>query len=204
MYGQELYSQTGYGATSQNTVDPEDYFINLMIYLPKFYQSNRAMNELQKSLGYEVGEINYDTQDIINQCFISTATWGLNLWEQLFNLPTNESLSYERRREILMAKRRGTGTVTKEMIKNVCEAFSGGEVSVIEYPKEYRFVIQFIGVMGIPPNMAGLINAINEIKPAHLDYSFKYTYTTWGMVSNLTWGDVQNKTWGEIKTYGGE
>jgi hypothetical protein len=52
--------------------------------------------------------------------------------------------------------------------------------------------------------MAGLINAIEEIKPAHLAYSFKYTYTTWGALDGLTWGAANQKSWGELKIYEGE
>ena len=107
------------------------------------------------------------------------------------------------RREQILAKIRGTGTVTKEMIKNTAEAFSGGEVDVIEYPEEYRFVVKFIGVRGIPPNMAGFIEALEQIKPAHLAYDFEYTYVTWGMLSSQTWSEIGTMTWDELKAYEG-
>lgn len=201
-YGNSLYGQYGYGSTQSND-SSQDHFIDLMHYLPDFYQDIKEIKELQTVLGHEVGEVIYSTQDLLQQCFISTATWGLDRWEKVFGITTDKSKSYERRREILLAKLRGSGTTTKDMIKNVAIAFSGGEVNVIEYPREYRFVVQFIGVKGIPPNMAGLINAINEVKPAHLVYSFKYTYTIWNQL-NMTWGDNREKSWGDLRIYEGE
>ena len=201
-YGNNLYGQAGYGSTQMDDPGSQDHYTDLMHYLPDFYQDVREIKELQTVLGYEVGEVVYSTQDLLQQCFISTATWGLDRWEKVFGITTDKSKSYERRREILLAKLRGSGTTTKDMIKNVAIAFSGGEVNVIEFPREYRFVVQFIGIKGIPQNMAGLINAINEIKPAHLVYSFKYTYTAWNQL-NLSWEDARPKSWGDLRIYEG-
>lgn len=202
-YGNSLFGQSGYGSAGTDDTGSQGHFIDLMVYLPEYYQNIREMKELQTVLGYEVGEAVYNAQDMLDQCFISTATWGLDRWEKIFGITTDKSKSYERRREILLAKLRGSGTTTREMIKNVSIAFSGGEVAIQEYPGEYRFVVQFIGVRGIPQNMAGLINALNEIKPAHLTYEFKYTYTTWNQLA-MTWGKSREKSWGELRIYEGE
>ena len=202
MYGSNLYGQTGYGI-DENTETSEGSFIDLMAYLPEYYQNAKEMKELQTVLGYEVGAVEYGVEDILKQRFISTATWGLDRWEETFNLSTDKSKSYARRREILKAKLRGTGTVTKKMIGNVAVAFSGGEVKVIEYPQEYRFVVQFVGIKGIPQNMYGLIAALEEIKPSHLAYSFQYTYTVWKQLST-TWENAGQKTWDDLRIYEGE
>ena len=123
--------------------------------------------------------------------------------EEEYGIKTNLNISLEERREIIMAKKRGQGTCTREMIKNVCEAFSGGEVNVIENSGPYKFTIQFVGVKGIPKNMPGLINTINEIKPAHLIYDFKYTYTSWNVLDNkkLSWNNASALTWEELEIY---
>lgn len=204
MYGVFQYGTNTYGTASKDMINPEDYYIEFMDYLPPIYHEIKEMKSLQKILGNKVGKAVYDTENLLEQCFVQTATWGLDRWEKEYGLPTDQSKSYEQRREILLAKLRGTGTTTKEMIKNVASAFSGGDVEVKEFPEEYRFVVQFVGVKGIPPNMSGLIGAIEEIKPAHLTYSFKYTFTTWNMIDHMTWGDANNKTWGELKIYEGD
>lgn len=162
------------------------------------------MNKLQRIIAEDIGALrDYAIPDFLSQLFIKTATWGLDYWEKELGLVTNRSHSYIRRREIIMAKLRGSGTSTKERIKSVAEAFSGGEVEVIEYNSEYRFEVKFIGVLGIPPNMAGFLAMLEEIKPAHLGYSISYTYTVWDMLMPLVWNEAKTRTWSQIRTYGG-
>lgn len=201
MYGTGLYGKSYY-SSEEGDEGIDESFVNLMELLPDYYQGIKETQELQTILGYKVGNIKQKTEDILEQSFISSATQGLDRWEKIFGIQTDSSKSYERRREILLAKLRGTGTTTKEMIKSVARAFSGGEVDVIEYPEEYRFMVHFIGIKGIPQNMAGLIAALDEIKPAHLAYGFKYTYTVWQQI-NMTWQQAKQKTWGDLKIYEG-
>lgn len=204
MYGNGLYGKSNYGTMNSEDGNPDEKYINLIDHLPEFYLDIKQMKELQMTLGYEVGDVSYVLKEYLKQFFIETATWGLDRWEKIFGVTTDKSRSYEYRREVILAKLRGFGTTTKDMIKNVAMAFSGGEVEIQEYPSEYRFVIQFVGVKGIPQNMAGLITAIDEIKPAHLEYSFKYTYTTWDKLKTMMWGKVKQHTWTELKIYEGD
>lgn len=202
MYGNGLYGKNHYGVNIFDAGTDTPY-VDLMSLLPDFYNDVKEVKELQTILGFEAGKIKLNAQELLDQCFIKTATWGLDRWEIVLGNTTDKSKSYERRREILLAKLRGSGTTTTDMIKNVATAFSGGEVAIQEYPNEYRFVVQFIGVNGIPQNMAGLIGAIEEIKPAHLAYSFKYTYTVWQQI-NMSWQHAKQKTWGDLRIYKGE
>ncbi|MTI56166.1 YmfQ family protein [Geosporobacter ferrireducens] len=201
-YGEYQYGSVQYGAEPDiESVQP--YMPNLMKYLPPYWHEIREMKEIQKTTGEEIGNSKYIVDNLLKQCFVQTATWGLTFWERELGLTTDSSKAYEHRREIIWAKLRGAGTTTKVMIKNVAMAFSGGEVEVQEYPAEYRFVVRFIGVKGIPANMPGLIQSLNEIKPAHLAYTFQYTFTVWNMLSNLTWNGAQQRTWNELKVWEG-
>lgn len=202
-YGEFLYG-TRIFSDDAGSDQPEIATPDLMQYLPPYYSREKGeMLAIQRANAEELGKLRYAVDDLLRQFFVMTATWGLDLWEQELGLTTDRSKSYERRREIILAKLRGAGTTTKEMIKNVATAFSGGEVAVIEYPEEYRFVVQFIGIKGIPPNMAGFIAMLEDIKPAHLVCEFKYTYTVWNMLGELTWNQAEQKTWNELKTYEG-
>lgn len=202
MYGNNIYGTIEYSRDSSSNNIDEKYKVDLMKYLPYYYQTSEIMKSIQNSNSIEVGNLRYSIDDSINQFFVESATWGLNRLEGIFNIQTDINKSYEERREILKAKIRGSSTATKEMIKNVAKAFSGGEVEVIEDSPNYSFTIKFIGIKGIPKNMQGLIEAIEDIKPAHLGYSFAYTYTTWDFIkNNLTWNKANIKTWNELKTY---
>ncbi len=104
---------------------------------------------------------------------------------------------------MLKQRKGGQGTCSKSLIKNVAEAFSGGECNVLENTAPYTFTIQFVGIKGIPKNMQGLINVIDEIKPAHLIYDFKYTYTSWDYLDNknLSYNSAESIKWDDIEIY---
>lgn len=203
-YGRLLYSAFIYGDSGADAEQPEYPIPDLMRYLPWYYHESPEMLQLQVIVAEDVGALrNYAMPDLLQQMFIRTATWGLDYWEHELGIVTDLGNSYARRREIILAKLRGSGTSTKERIKNVAEAFSGGEVDVIEYNEEYRFEVKFIGVLGIPPNMAGFLNMLDEVKPAHLGYYISYSYTVWLMVKPLNWNEAGTRTWGQLRTYGG-
>lgn len=200
MYAKDKYGISYYANTQKQQQEKENTnYIDLMKYLPKYYHSIKEMIVLQQSLGKEIGILNLKLKDLFNQCFIEKATWGLDLWERQLDLKTNYNNSYEQRREIIKAKLRGAGTTTKQMIKNVASAFSNGEVEVIEHTDKYYFEIKFISTKGIPPNMQGLKNILEEIKPAHLGIEYTYTYTLWREIKKLRWKDLFQKTWYEAR-----
>ena len=203
MYGNTLYGLAKYAREAEDSYTPEEYFVDLARYVPPFLAELRELSALYETEGYEIGYLEHNLRDLFDQCFITTATWGLVLWESMYGVVTNLSLSYEQRREILMAKLRGQSTTTKQMIRDTAAAFSGGEVRVIEDNSKHHFIVRFVGVKGIPRNMQAFIDMLEDIKPAHLSYSFEYTYTVWGNVKGLTWGDLKTKTWGEVKTMEG-
>jgi uncharacterized protein YmfQ (DUF2313 family) len=203
MYGQSLYGIALLGIDPGNESDAEILAPDLMEHLPPCFAGIREMEEIQRIDGEEIGLIQFAIKDILDQWYVRSATWGLDFWERELGIGTDYGKPYPHRREIIAARLQGAGTATKALIKSVAAAFSGGDVDVIEYPAEYRFEVQFIGVMGIPPNMAGLIQAIEDIKPAHLACSFKYTYTWWLDLQSLTWQQAGIKTWNELRIYEG-
>lgn len=202
MYGKYQYGAFSFGDEPLTDEEEKSHLKpDLMSYLPPFWADFQEMVLLQDGISNELGRLQFYLDDLLDQYFVETATWGLDLWEQFLGLSTDRLKSFERRREIVKAKLRGAGTSTKAMMKNVAEAFSGGEVKIIEHAREYRFEVQFIGIKGIPQNMAGLTQAIEEIKPAHLAFSFKYTYTWWDSLKQLTWNNAAQMTWDELRIY---
>ena len=198
-YGKALYGGHFYADENSNTED-EKFCVDLMKYLPEYWHTVEEMKLIQSMLGEEVANVIDYKKDIINQMFIEAATWGLSRWEKIFDLETDVNKSYEFRRERIRAKIRGSGTTTKQLIINVASSFSGGEVEVIEQPEQSSFIIKFIGVKGIPANMVDLTNTINEIKPAHLAFSFEYTYNYWNTLIDRDWSTLNKSSWEQVKT----
>lgn len=201
MYGKESYGRLRYQIASPDVpAKPENYFVDLAGYAPPFLAEVLELAEIYRTEGPEIGLLQHELRDLLDQCFIETATWGLLRWEKMLGVAANMSLTYEQRREILMAKLRGHGTTTKRMIEETAATFSGGEVNVIEDNPNHLFVIQFIGIKGIPRNMQAFINMLEDIKPAHLAYRFEYRYTIWEELKPYTWKQLGAMIWDEVRT----
>lgn len=173
--------------------------MDLMDLLPDYYRGNMTMEELQGILTADINDLASALDETIDQCFVNTATNLLSRHEKIYGLQVDVSKSNEFRRERIRAKIRGIGTVTKQMIVNVAKSYSNGEVEVIEDPANYSFKVRFVGTVGIPANMADLTLTIEEIKPAHLSYTFEYTYNTNAVLAAYTHGALSTYTHGELR-----
>lgn len=168
---------------------PKCETIDLMKYLPMYWHEIKEMQALQHTLGIEVSELQCAVASTLDQMFVPTATWGLTLWEKELAIETNKTLSDEFRREIIMAKMRGTATTTKALIKSVAVAFSNGEVEVIEDNVKYVVKIKFVGTRGVPANLEDFKKMLSQIIPAHLVIEYVFTYMTWKEFNSY------DKTW---------
>lgn len=146
--------------------------VKLIEHLPKVFHEIREIKVILGVISEELNLLNYNKQDVHNQFFIDTSTWGLTLWERRFAIRTDLSKTYEERRKIVRAKRRGYGTVTKEKVKLIAQTFTNADVDVIEESDKFRFYIEFINSKN-KLNLNGLYSIIDEIKPAYLDYNVK-------------------------------
>ena len=203
MYGRYQYATTAYSDTPLTEQEIQLLTPELMKYLPLYYnRKDGLVKSIQHAYGLEIARILYRLEDVKKQFFIDTATWGLVWYERDLGIETDILKPEQFRREKVKAMLRGRGTITKELIKNTARAFAGAEVEVFEYNSELSFVIKFFGVLGIPKNLSDLIEIIDMIKPAHLLYSFEYTYTWWNSLKELTWNEANTMTWDEIRAYG--
>ena len=141
--------------------------------------------------------------ETLRQCFVSTATWGLDYWEDMLFLPRGTGKSYDERRSIIYTRMRATRTTTVKVVEELASAFFNTEnVTVIEENENYMFHIEFenaypefgnnsintnivgealvghakIGIGTIVINLKDVENIIDIYKPAHLNYSFTFTF----------------------------
>lgn len=172
-------------------------------YLPDFLLGDKIIKALYTELLSETGRFRGNVEDLKNQLFIETATWGLNLWEKFLDLPTDESKSYLDRRSVIKSKLRGYGTVTKQLIQDVAQAYLNGEVEVDEFKDAFTVGIKFVGKRGNPPNMSDIQDAIRTILPAHLAIVFEFTYAHWDEIQLILqelFNDLDDMTWDSLET----
>ncbi|BDG48765.1 YmfQ family protein [Parageobacillus sp. KH3-4] len=144
--------------------------------LPDLFRNSPEYQAIAHAKGKQFDKLEAAIDDVLNQAFIDLATWGLALWEKDYGIPTNPSKSIEERRSNLKAKKRGIGTVKEDVIKNTAEAYYGGEVEVIQKPRDLELIVKFISSYGVPSNLDDVRKALEEIIPCHLELLFEFTY----------------------------
>ncbi len=143
--------------------------------LPALYRTTPQDAELQRVLFRLLEEAERDRDFTLEQLFPSTASgWGLELWERAWGIPVDGTQTVQRRRERILARVKGTGTTTLEVIRGIAESFSTYPVEVVEEPAQYRFSIWYVGTIGEVAHQEDLVAAINALKPAHLAWDVKY------------------------------
>ncbi len=174
----------------------------LVSYLPAFMRKSKIFNEIFRGEEKALKAVEASIEEVQQQLNIDTATWGLELYEAELGIKTDLSKDLEERRSVIKSKWRGTGKADARLIQLVAEAYSNGQVQV---SFDGAIVISFVGTRGVPPNIGDLEAAINEIKPAHLPFSFRFNYLTWSEFDGFNrswqaWDDL-NLTWEQLEAY---
>ena len=176
--------------------------MKLIDKLPYFY-GNGYTRQIIEAEQVEADILAKEIAETLKQCFVSTATWGLDYWEDMLFLPRGTGKSYDERRSIIYSRMRATRTTTVEVVKELASAFFNTEnVTVTEENENYMFHIEFenaysefvndpintdivdealvdyadIGVETIVITFKDVENMIDIYKPAHLNYSFTFTF----------------------------
>ena len=152
--------------------------MDLINKLPYFYD-NEVTRPIIEAEQVERDELIEEIEDTLKQCFVSTATWGLDYWEKMLNIPVLKSKSYEERRSMIYTKMRVTRTTTVEVIKQLAMSFFNTEnVEVIDDNSNYIFNIELQNFKLKVSDFKSLYDCIEIYKPAHLNYYFTFSSTS--------------------------
>lgn len=158
--------------------DIEKYFVDLKKYVPDFIYNDPSTQPAFLVQGRMLGTVRYYIQDLINQCFISTATWSLDIWEKEYGIISNENDSLETRRSRILAKKKGWLTMTVDNIRNICNEFVD-KTTVVTHNEDYYFELFLENInKGFTNFLQDLVNIIEELKPAHLGAHYELVETT--------------------------
>lgn len=165
--------------------------------MPAYYKKSRVMKEIINSIDNEIQRLQNTVAITENQFFVTLADRDIQKHEQDVGLISDAVADIETRRGRILSKLRGTGTVTKTMMKNVAASFVNGDIEITEYPSEYCFAVKFTSRTGVPYNISDIQKMIEEIKPAHLAVEYIFTYRLWQDIleSLNNWETVNSHTW---------
>lgn len=144
-----------------------------MGYISPIYGPNRTMQAIMQANEYEIDNIRALVTDIRKQLLPQTATWGLIYWENLVGIPVNERVSYQDRRNKVIAKIQQRWPITPAKTEAYISNISGGiPVAIVQNVAAYTFRVDFIYTLhtGELLNLAEIAKTIESVKPAHLAY----------------------------------
>ena len=171
--------------------------------MPGYYRKSKVMNDLIHSIENEFERLKSETTLTENQFFVMLSDRNIKNHEEDVGLVPDTSADIETRRGRVLSKLRGTGTVTKTMMKNVAASFVNGDIEIIEYPSEYCFAVKFTSKTGVPYNIVDIQAMIEEIKPAHLAVEYIFTYRLWQDILDeiQIWTAAKNYSWEWMLTF---
>lgn len=137
---------------------------------PIYYQSI-VMSSIFQAIGEEFENIDELTEEVLLQLFPQTATWGIVYWEEATHIPINNAVPLEQRRARILSKMQTRWPVTKSRMEAIINNFVSSKNAYIkQLYDQYKFVIN-IPLTGEKVYYSGLVETVEEVKPAHLAYT---------------------------------
>lgn len=150
--------------------------VNLSKYLPAFLTKDPefAAKLAAESAAHE--EVRQNLDDILKQFFVTTATWGLDDWEDFLGITTDTNKTVDARRQAIIQKINGNNVVTLEFLTRLVNMYvADGQAFIVDHPETYNVDILYHG--GQVLDYKALETAVHTYIPAHLGFKL-ITYTT--------------------------
>lgn len=149
-----------------------DKEVDLSKYLPSFLAKDPEFAAKLKAESAAHDDVRQAMLDLLNQFFVSTATWGLDNWEQFLALAHDTTDTNEKRRNRILISLRGANTTTLENVRKIVQTYGTGYVE--EHNDEYYFII--FTTESDAEALKEMRRKIETYKPAHLGC---YVYLGW-------------------------
>lgn len=137
-------------------------------YLPSYERSSRVFQDVIDAEAKEIDNETLVIGDFIKQLSIDTATWGLEIYEKELGIGTDINKSHEERRSVIKSKYRGIGKFDKTLLEGIANAYTNGRTKATFNGK---INVLFEDIKENILNLMDFENTLEEIKPAHLDYT---------------------------------
>lgn len=145
-------------------------------YLPDHWARSPEVSAFQEANERQLEKLQEARDDMLRQLDPRKADWALPIWERAWGLLVEAEKSLDFRRSRLLARLRGRGTTTVEIIRDVAASYTDMDVEVEEFPEDYAVEIRFIGAIGTPANLEAVGASLSEIMPAHLIHRYQFRH----------------------------
>lgn len=141
--------------------------VNILKYLPAFPANDKNFKAVADSCSTEHEFIRQELQDIFQQFFVTTATWGLVYWERILDIVPNQNDTYVQRRKRILLRLQSNQTSTIEYMTMIAKRYFNTAATVKIEEDNANYAFRLIAD-AVSYDMEGLIEAIDTYKPAHL------------------------------------
>ena len=147
--------------------------VDIARYLPSFLQSDKRFQSLLQACSTEHEKYRLFLDELSNQFYVETATWGLSDWERILALKPAPSDSYEQRRNRILLYLQSRQTSTVDFLRRLSSRYVyGGAAKIVERNEQSAFYVRIDGdIKGLRVDRYGMHEGIDLYKPAHLAYS---------------------------------
>lgn len=150
---------------------------------PKYYETSLIYEQMQQAQADEYEAQEVKAADLQLQLNASTATWGLNYWEEALGLPVKELDGYPLRRGRVIAKLIGPGNFSAKHLKALATGY-GEDIRVSVNASTFTITVTFL--RGIPTFLDEYVELADNIVHAHLGIDYKFEWHIEGSVGIKT------------------
>lgn len=154
--------------------------IDVLAYLPRFLQKDPMFYHTADTCSAEHNRLRLSLQDLVNNFFVSTATWALELFESFLGLQAVDGETDDFRRQRILFKLQHVDVSTVDFMNSIINLYSVGHIE--EVNEEYYFKVYCIMDENNTDALQKLISQLDIYKPAHLGYAIYLGYSWNGRI----------------------
>lgn len=149
--------------------------VDILRHLPEFLRKDGQFKETNDADSDEHDKMRLALQDLLDQLFVESATWGLSRWEELLAIKNANEKSNEERRKEIIRRLQKPESVTVEFLERLINLYTkDGSGTVIQHPEDYSVDMRFNAVSR--EAFARIIHGMKTYLPAHLGLKGKIDY----------------------------
>ena len=157
--------------------------VDILRYLPEFLAKSPRFKAANDADSKEHDTIRLDLQDLLDQFYVASATYGLEEWEEMVGITTDTSLSYEARRANVLDKLRKPESVTEAFLTELINRYIADKSGTVTYRSE-MYSADFNVPLLNKENMAGMTRDVRIYIPAHIGTVYK-AHTLTGVENHI-------------------
>lgn len=154
--------------------------IDISRYLPTFLKKSGTFKATADAESAEHERILSAIQDVFKQLYVSDATWGLEIWENVLGIKSKSNYTYDLRRANILTRLRGLKTSTLAVMEGIVNTYGSGYI--IEHNDRYYFNVYCSAPS--PEAVQAMHDDLVVYRPAHLGLNIYLGYSWDG---DITW-----------------